>query len=181
MMNKTDKKWITTDGYVTVWVDGKFVYEHILVMEKKLGRKLKRNEIIHHIDESFEARSNNDESNLQVVTRSWHGKHHKTRQPYGIYWNKRYSKWILFIWKGDIFSSFGLYNTKEDALKAFESGIKIDRRGMNNVGKTHCKNRHEFSVKNTYIFNNVRRCRICRDAYNKIYRDGRKEDNMKGG
>ena len=50
--------------------------EHILVMEKKLGRKLKRNETPHHIDESFIGRSNNDLSNLELMTRSNHVKHH---------------------------------------------------------------------------------------------------------
>jgi hypothetical protein len=142
-------------------------------MEKVLGRKLTRNEIVHHKDESFAARSNNDPDNLKVVTRSWHAKHHKERQPCYIY--KRYDKWILYIWKGERLTTFGSsYITKEDAEKAFITGIMLDNRGMNNVGKTHCKNGHEFVTGNTYIFNGVRRCKICRDAYTKNWRDSKK-------
>lgn len=41
-----------------------YVYEHRLVMEKKLGRYLKPNEIVHHIDEN---RLNNNPDNLEVL------------------------------------------------------------------------------------------------------------------
>lgn len=82
MMTPTNKKWITTLGHVTIFVDGKFIYEHRVIMEKALERKLKQGKIVHHIDGNP---GNNDFSNLKVMTRSKHGKHHKTRQPYGIY------------------------------------------------------------------------------------------------
>ena len=48
---------------------GKYQYEHIIKMEKKLGRKLRPNEIVHHIDGNA---SNNDVSNLKVMTRAEH-------------------------------------------------------------------------------------------------------------
>ena len=48
---------------------GKYQYEHIVKMEKKLGRKLRPNEIVHHIDGNA---SNNDLSNLKVMTRGEH-------------------------------------------------------------------------------------------------------------
>jgi hypothetical protein len=109
------------------------------------------------------------------MTRSKHAKHHKEKQPCYVY--KRHDKWILYIWKGEKLTTFGSsYLTKEDAEKAFITGIMSDNRGMNNVGKTHCKNGHEFSVKNTYVFRNARRCRICRDEYTEKWRRNRKED-----
>ena len=40
-----------------------YVAEHVLVMEKALGRFLKPKEVVHHIDEN---RLNNDEENLQL-------------------------------------------------------------------------------------------------------------------
>ncbi len=39
---------ITSHGYVAVNVEGKYLYEHRIVMEKKLGRKLVKGEIVHH-------------------------------------------------------------------------------------------------------------------------------------
>jgi hypothetical protein len=57
---------------------GKYQYEHDLIMEKKLGRKLRPNEIVHHIDGDP---NNNSVSNLKVMTRGEHNKedadHHK--------------------------------------------------------------------------------------------------------
>lgn len=41
--------------------------------------------------------------------------------------------------------------------------------------KTHCNNGHEFNNQNTYRIKCGRQCRLCRDAYMKIYRDKNKE------
>jgi Pyruvate/2-oxoacid:ferredoxin oxidoreductase delta subunit len=41
-----------------------FVYEHILVAEKKLGRNLLPKEVIHHIDGNVE---NNDPANIEIL------------------------------------------------------------------------------------------------------------------
>jgi hypothetical protein len=48
-------------------------HEHRVVAEQMLGRPLKRNEIVHHIDGN---KHNNDPSNLQVMTQSEHMKAH---------------------------------------------------------------------------------------------------------
>lgn len=68
---------IGKDGYVRVYTtdhprrDGfGYVQEHIIVMEKKLGRLLEPNETVHHIDLN---RSNNVEMNLQL-RKGRHGK-----------------------------------------------------------------------------------------------------------
>lgn len=76
-------KYITKNGYVMVLVGIKqYKAEHILVMEKILGRKLLPGEIVHHKDESFEARSNNDPSNLKLTNRSDHATHHGIKNKY---------------------------------------------------------------------------------------------------
>ena len=50
---------------------GKYQYTHRLVMEKKLGRKLKPDEIVDHIDGNA---SNNAPSNLRVLSKAEHNK-----------------------------------------------------------------------------------------------------------
>lgn len=51
-------------------------HQHRIVMENKIGRKLTKDEIVHHIDHN---KHNNNISNLQLVTRSEHAKIHFSR------------------------------------------------------------------------------------------------------
>lgn len=51
----------------------KYVYHHIIVAEKKLGRYLKKGEVVHHIDFN---KTNNDPNNLVVLTSSDHMRLH---------------------------------------------------------------------------------------------------------
>jgi len=53
--------------------DGNRVYIHREIMEQKLGRKLRPDEIVHHKDEN---KLNNDPDNLKVTNLSKHMKHH---------------------------------------------------------------------------------------------------------
>ena len=48
-----DNRWMVTppDGYDgTTYIGGRYVYEHRLLMEQKIGRLLRPGEIIHHKD-----------------------------------------------------------------------------------------------------------------------------------
>ena len=55
-----------------------YVLEHRVVAEQKIGRRLKRGEVVHHIDGN---RSNNTTENLEVLTDSQHKLlHSKERQ-----------------------------------------------------------------------------------------------------
>jgi predicted nucleic acid-binding Zn ribbon protein len=75
----------TVNGYILVYdplhskaiiADGNwngFVYEHMVVAEKMLGRPLRKEEIVHHLDGN---RSNNRAVNLLVLERSQHSKIH---------------------------------------------------------------------------------------------------------
>ena len=57
--------------------DGKgYIREHILVMEKYLGRYLTEDEIVHHIDEN---KLNNDINNLKLMTKYEHKCYHSSK------------------------------------------------------------------------------------------------------
>jgi hypothetical protein len=75
----TEEKIIDSNGYVRVWVgDGnnrKLEFEHRIVAEQCLGRRLRRGEIVHHIIE--ENKTDNSPENLAVFpNKSTHSKHH---------------------------------------------------------------------------------------------------------
>ena len=72
--NWSGGRWVNENGYVKICLPGRgYVSEHRLVMEKTLGRRLKRSEHIHHIDENP---SNNSIENLKLVSPSEHSKIH---------------------------------------------------------------------------------------------------------
>src|SRR4030095_11407521 len=60
---------------VWVWDGDRNLFEHRLVMERKLGRQLIPSELVHHKDEN---RSNNDPDNLELLTISEHMSIHKS-------------------------------------------------------------------------------------------------------
>lgn len=60
--------------YKAMKVRGKRIDEHRLIMQNVLGRKLARNEVVHHIDGN---KSNNSLENLVVMTRSEHSAMHQ--------------------------------------------------------------------------------------------------------
>lgn len=66
-ISKSDHPFCDCDGYVL---------EHRLVMEKKLGRYLRPDEIVHHRDGNVQ---NNTEDNLELMSQSDHMKLEITR------------------------------------------------------------------------------------------------------
>lgn len=75
---------VASNGYVLIRVGTNhhladvrgYAYEHRLVAEEKLGRRLRRGEQVHHIDHN---QQNNDPANLEVMTTAWHRFHHRRR------------------------------------------------------------------------------------------------------
>lgn len=61
------------EGYRNVWVNGKYRKEHDLVMEKKIGRKLTKDEVVHHINGN---KLDNRIENLELMTKSTHISYH---------------------------------------------------------------------------------------------------------
>ena len=76
------------DGYITVYVpnhpyatkDG-YVMEHILAMEKHIGRYITRDEVVHHINH---VRDDNRIENLQLMTFKEHARLHMKER-----WDKK--------------------------------------------------------------------------------------------
>lgn len=62
-------------SYKAIKINGVKVDVHRFVMEKFIGRKLKRTEIVHHIDGN---KLNNTISNLEIMTLSQHSAMHAT-------------------------------------------------------------------------------------------------------
>lgn len=64
--------------YRKLKINGRTVSEHRHVMEKKLGRPLTRDELVHHKNED---RFDNRDDNLEVMTHQQHSEHHNQKHP----------------------------------------------------------------------------------------------------
>jgi hypothetical protein len=73
-------KRISHYGYVQIKHGNTFVYEHRYIIEQS-GRKIKPNEVVHHINGN---RTDNRIENLVILTKADHNKHHFKK----VVWDK---------------------------------------------------------------------------------------------
>ena len=84
-MQGMGSRFVDNNGYIRVYYpthphcdNGGNVREHVMLMEKKIGRLLEKDEVVHHINGN---KQDNRIENLQLMTRSEHMKlHNKLRR-----------------------------------------------------------------------------------------------------
>lgn len=128
--------WAKCPQHPNAFKDG-YVLAHRIVMENHLGRILRSNEIVHHIDGN---KSNNDISNLMILTQSQHSKLHSIEREVEGRGIKTYKKNIA-IGKKTKDGKFEDYDIRE-IRDQYSSGItcaeiarsrNVSRRCINNI------------------------------------------------
>jgi len=82
-LSKRGRKHMSNGYWRVSHAKGMRTPEHILIAEAALGRKLRRNEVVHHINRN---RADNRKENLLICTRSYHTALH-SRMDAHPYWS----------------------------------------------------------------------------------------------
>ncbi len=79
------QKKITDKGYVIIFINHKWMREHIYLVEQFIGRELNKGEVVHHINENIK---DNRISNLMLFkSQKEHKSFENKRKRYGYFTN----------------------------------------------------------------------------------------------
>ena len=75
------KKKMTNNGYIRIFVDDRWIYEHVYIVEQFIGRELEPEEVVHHINS---IKTDNRISNLMLFkNQKEHAKFHNKIKQFG--------------------------------------------------------------------------------------------------
>lgn len=101
---------------------------HRIVLERKLGRRLKKKEMVDHIDGNG---LNNSRSNLRVATNAQNSENQRKKANAntsskfkGVSWHKSTRKWRAYIRHKYKCVHLGLFRSETDAAKAYDRRAK---------------------------------------------------------
>ena len=121
-------RFLTPQGYIFV-LNKKhpfsnkagYVLEHRLFMERNIGRYLKPDEVVHHING---IKSDNRLENLRLMSHREHSSLTGKEREYkstsglrGVSWDKSRQKWVAYIREQGKVRNLGRFSKKEDAVK----------------------------------------------------------------
>lgn len=165
---------ISHTGYVMVFVGRGhhlagptgYAYEHRVVAEEKLGRKLLPGEIVHHCDR---VKTNNTPKNLEVDPSRWHHNARHRKLDIGRRSPDQPNHFVACACGcGELILRFSRYHTKVRFKPGHRARLQPKlyrfpkpRPGQHNRNKAKCPAGHRFSPENTRIYRGKRKCRTC--------------------
>lgn len=114
----------------------KTIMMHRLIMERVIGRELKRREIIDHVNHDS---LDNCRENLRIVSTRQNMQNQKVKKTSkypGVSWHKRDKKWHAQIKIGGKVKHLGYFTDEREAAKAYEKACR-EFVGENLICKVH--------------------------------------------
>lgn len=127
-------------GYNKIIVNGERLDEHRYIMEQQIGRRLRKDEVVHHIDGN---KKNNELSNLQLMTRKEHSSLHWNRSSLSEELNRQRSKKLKSRYKREYQKSaiaVQQFSKNGEMTREYKSIMDVEQFGYDNRHVSACCN-----------------------------------------